>query len=109
MPYSDIERISLQFLAGGEEPSRQGLLFLDLETSGLAGGTGIVAFVLGMARIEDDAIRVRQYFLTSFRGEAAMLADALAWVTLATHLVSFNGKCFDLPLLITRISEHRGR
>jgi uncharacterized protein len=102
VPYDDIERISLQFLAGGEEPPRRGLLFLDLETSGLAGGTGTVAFVLGTARIDDDVVRLRQYFLTSFCGEAAMLTDALSWIRSATHLVSFNGKCFDVPLLITR-------
>ena len=65
------------FLAGGEEPEREGLLFIDTETTGLAGGTGTVAFVLGLARIEDDVVHVRQYFLTSFTAEPAML-DACA-------------------------------
>jgi hypothetical protein len=92
----------LEFLAGGDEPEREGLLFIDAETTGLAGGTGTVAFVLGLARIEDDVVHVRQYFLTSFTAESAMLTQALAWIRDASHLVSFNGKSFDIPLLVTR-------
>jgi hypothetical protein len=45
---------------------------------------------------------VRQYFLLSFGAETAMLSHALDWITNATHLVSFNGKSFDVPLLVTR-------
>jgi uncharacterized protein YprB with RNaseH-like and TPR domain len=58
--------------------------------------------MIGLARIEQDEIRLRQYFQTSFRAEAGMLAHALSWISSASHLVSFNGKCFDVPLLITR-------
>jgi len=100
--FRDIDEVSLDFLAGGEEPAREGLLFIDTETTGLAGGTGTVAFVLGFARIEDDTVHVRQYFLTSFTAETAMLAQALDWMRSASHLVSFNGKSFDIPLLATR-------
>jgi uncharacterized protein YprB with RNaseH-like and TPR domain len=102
IPFDEITRVSLQFFAGGNEPTREGLLFLDTETSGLAGGTGTIAFMIGLARIEGDEIRVRQFFLTSFKAEADMLAEALTWISSASHLVSFNGKCFDVPLLITR-------
>src|ERR1700687_1894923 len=102
VPFHDIHEVSLAFLAGGEEPEREGLLFIDTETTGLAGGTGTVAFVLGLARIEDDVVHVRQYFLTSFTAEPAMLTQALAWICGASHLVSFNGKSFDIPLLVTR-------
>ena len=45
---------------------------------------------------------MRQYFLTGFGGEAAMLEHARTWLDDATHLVTFNGKCFDVPLLATR-------
>jgi uncharacterized protein YprB with RNaseH-like and TPR domain len=100
--FRDIHDVSLSFLAGGEEPEREGLLFIDTETTGLAGGTGTVAFVLGLARIEDDVVHVRQYFLTSFTAEPAMLTQALTWMRGAGHLVSFNGKSFDIPLLVTR-------
>ena len=102
VPFRDIHDVSLAFLAGGEEPEREGLLFIDTETTGLAGGTGTVAFVLGLARIEDDVVHVRQYFLTSFTAEPAMLTHALTWIRGASHLVSFNGKSFDIPLLVTR-------
>ena len=102
IPFRDIHEVSLGFLAGGEEPEREGLLFIDTETTGLAGGTGTVAFVLGLARMEDDVVHVRQYFLTSFTAEPAMLTQALAWMRGASHLVSFNGKSFDIPLLVTR-------
>src|SRR6202140_2407700 len=102
VPFRDIHDVSLAFLAGGEEPEREGLLFIDTETTGLAGGTGTVAFVLGLARIEDDVVHLRQYFLTSFSAEPAMLTHALAWMRGASHLVSFNGKSFDIPLLGTR-------
>jgi uncharacterized protein len=78
------------------------LLFLDTETTGLAGGTGTLPFVLGLARPEPEGLRVRQYFLTGFTGEAAMLDHARSWIEDAAHLVTFNGKCFDAPLLATR-------
>jgi uncharacterized protein YprB with RNaseH-like and TPR domain len=102
VPFCDIHEASLDFLAGGKAPPHDQLLFIDTETTGLAGGTGTVAFVLGFARIEDDVVHVRQYFLTSFRGESAMLSDALTWIHKSCHLVSFNGKSFDVPLLVTR-------
>ncbi|MEP7085103.1 MAG: ribonuclease H-like domain-containing protein [Betaproteobacteria bacterium] len=100
--FSLIRESSLDFLAGGAEPDRESLLFIDTETTGLAGGTGTVALVLGLARIRGDAIHTRQYFLTCFAGESAMLAHALGWITTGCHLVSFNGKSFDVPLLATR-------
>jgi len=100
--FSSLRDVPLTFLAGGEEPCREGLLFIDTETTGLAGGTGTVAFVLGLSRMEGAFVRVRQYFLLKFGAEAAMLAHALDWIHGATHLVSFNGKSFDVPLLVTR-------
>ncbi|HEV2978067.1 MAG TPA: ribonuclease H-like domain-containing protein [Casimicrobiaceae bacterium] len=100
--FRDLHEVSLSFLAGGEEPERDRLLFIDTETTGLAGGTGTVAFVLGLARMEGDVVHVRQYFLTSFAAEPAMLTQALAWMRGASHVVSFNGKSFDIPLLVTR-------
>ena len=79
-----------------------GLLFFDTETSGLAGGSGTVAFMLGMGRVMGGRFVVRQYLLTAFSGERAMLEAAGAWLEGCTGLVSFNGKSFDAPLLATR-------
>lgn len=85
------------------------LLFLDTETTGLAGGTGTLPFLLGLSRIEGDTLRVRQFFLTSFKGEKALLNEALPWYRDAAHLVTFNGKSFDLPLLVSRYRLSRLR
>ncbi len=78
------------------------LLFLDTETSGLAGGTGTLVFLLGLARLEGEALVVRQYQLSAFAGERALLEAAAEWLEAASALVTFNGKCFDVPLLATR-------
>jgi uncharacterized protein YprB with RNaseH-like and TPR domain len=78
------------------------LLFLDTETSGLAGGTGTAAFVLGLATVRDDVLAVRQLLMTGFAGEGPML-EALGRALCAHDcLVTFNGKSFDLPLLRAR-------
>ena len=78
------------------------LVFLDTETTGLAGGTGTLAFLVGLGRIEGEVLHLRQFFLTGFRGEAALLAAAAAWSAGRQYLVTFNGKSFDAPLLATR-------
>lgn len=77
-------------------------LFLDTETTGLAGGTGTTAFLVGLARLEGGALLIRQYLLTRFGGEPALLRAVADFGGGAGTLVSFNGKCFDLPLLATR-------
>lgn len=77
-------------------------VFIDTETSGLAGGTGTVAFMLGLARVEGEVLTIRQYLLSRFAGERAMLEHALDWLGEDAGLVSYNGKTFDLPLLKTR-------
>ena len=96
-------------LAGGLAPflldrprERGDLVFIDTETSGLAGGTGTVVFLLGLGRFEGDSLVLVQYLLTRFAGEAAMLAHARQWLGVPAALVSFNGKSFDLPLLAAR-------
>src|SRR5215471_5257485 len=82
-------------------PAEQ-LVFLDTETTGLAGGTGTLAFLVGLGRIDGEVLRLRQFFLTGFRGEAALLQAAAAWSAGRQYLVTFNGKSFDAPLLTTR-------
>ncbi|MCE9580962.1 MAG: ribonuclease H-like domain-containing protein [Planctomycetes bacterium] len=86
---------------------REDVAFLDLETTGLAGGTGTVAFLIGLARVRDGRFETRQYFLRSPAAESAALALVEAELRGCTHLVTFNGKCFDVPLLETRFIMHR--
>ncbi len=79
-----------------------GWLFLDTETSGLAGGTGTWAFLCGLARIEGDDLLVRQYLLARLDAEPAYLDAVGGEIRSAGLLVSYNGKTFDVPLLTTR-------
>ncbi|MDJ0523554.1 MAG: ribonuclease H-like domain-containing protein [Planctomycetota bacterium] len=83
-------------------------VFIDTETSGLAGGTGTVAFLVGAGWIEDDAFVLRQYYMRDYPEEAAMLS-ALEEDLGDRPLVSFNGRSFDWPLLTTRWRMHRSR
>lgn len=78
------------------------LAFIDTETSGLSGGSGTIPFLTGVARIRGDEILVTQYFLTRFGAEPAMLEALTRDLADVRYLVSFNGKCFDVPLLVTR-------
>ena len=93
------ERVSLPDFDG---EGAEGLLFVDTETTGLSGGSGTVVFMLGMARVTDGALEVRQITLTGFSGEPALLEAGAEWLEEATGFVSFNGKSFDLPLLAAR-------
>jgi len=81
--------------------------FLDTETTGLAGGTGTYAFLVGVGQFIDDAFRVQQFFMRGPHEELALLAALQdAWADCQT-VVTFNGKAFDLPLLQTRLAFHR--
>lgn len=83
-------------------PEAEALLFLDTETSGLAGGTGTTAFVLGLATVRDDVLTVRQLLMTGFAGERPLLEQLITALRAHGCLVTFNGKSFDLPLLRAR-------
>jgi len=83
-------------------------VFFDLETTGLSGGAGTQAFLVGCAAFDaDGAFVVRQFLLTSAAGEKRMLARVREALQTAGALVSFNGKSFDAPVLETRYLFHR--
>ena len=81
--------------------------FLDTETSGLAGGTGTYAFLVGAARFIDGQFVLRQFFMRDPAEEPALLEGLAHFLAPARALVTFNGKAFDAPLLTTRYSLHR--
>ncbi len=83
------------------------LLFLDTETTGLAGGTGTVAFLVGLAWWEQGRLRIEQHFLPEPAHEAALLAAVAARAGRHKVVVSFNGASFDWPLLRTRALLNR--
>lgn len=83
------------------------LLAFDTETTGLAGGTGTRAFMIGAGDWQTGVLRVRQLFITALSAEQAMLRAFLDWIDDDTILVSYNGKCYDRPLLSTRLRLSR--
>ena len=90
------------------KPAEPPFLFLDLETTGLSGGAGTLAFLVGCGWFDGDGSFVtRQFLLTRFQDERALLERVAAELATAGALVSFNGKSFDAPLLETRFLFHR--
>ena len=83
------------------------LLFLDLETTGLFGGAGTQAFLVGCAAIEGDSIRIRQFLLPGFEHERAVLSELRAWTKNHGAICTYNGRTFDAPLIETRFMFHR--
>jgi len=80
-------------------------LYIDTETTGLSGGTGTVAFLVGMAHFAQStpAVLVVEQVLVKQLGEEAPMLDFVRQrIEEASMLVSFNGKSFDMPLLRTR-------
>lgn len=80
--------------------------FLDTETSGLAGGTGTYAFMVGIGRFVEDQFILRQFFMRDPAEEPAMLEAIAQFLAPTEALVTFNGKAFDAPLLTTRYRLH---
>jgi len=96
---------SLGNLSGGPAPP---FLFFDLETTGLSGGAGTYAFLIGCGWCEEDgSFRTRQYLLAEHGGERAMLLALASDFSRSGTLVSFNGKSFDAPLIEARCAFHR--
>jgi uncharacterized protein YprB with RNaseH-like and TPR domain len=81
--------------------------FLDTETSGLSGGTGTYAFLVGVARFVDGQFLLQQFFMRDPAEEPALLEGLSNFLAPCKALVTFNGKAFDAPLLTTRYSMHR--
>lgn len=82
--------------------AREHLLCFDTETTGLAGGTGTRAFMIGAADWHANGLRLRQLTTTTMAAEADMLRHFTQWLGPQTVLVSYNGKSYDAPLLNTR-------
>jgi uncharacterized protein YprB with RNaseH-like and TPR domain len=96
----------------GNNPALRGLdyreaLFLDTETTGLAGGTGTVAFLIGLGWFEGDAFVTRQLFARDYAEERATLLGLRELLGGKRFLVSFNGKAFDANLLAARFIMNR--
>lgn len=82
------------------------IVFLDTETTGLAGGTGTHAFLIGLGHFDGDRFRLRQFFMQSPAEERALLAVLREVLADFRLLVTFNGRTFDWPLIETRFILH---
>lgn len=83
--------------------------FLDTETTGLSGGTGTCAFLIGVGRITPEGFRVRQFFMRDYGEEASVLDALTRHLALFRVLITYNGRTFDQPLLETRYRMNRAR
>lgn len=77
-------------------------LFLDTETTGLSGGAGTVAFLVGLGRIEGREFVVRQFLMPTYAAEPQLLTRVNEFSEGCDTVVTFNGKSFDVPLLASR-------
>ncbi|MBW1831788.1 MAG: ribonuclease H-like domain-containing protein, partial [Deltaproteobacteria bacterium] len=112
-PIAEALHVSTERLAQlALDPSLAGIdlqraLFFDTETTGLAGGTGTVPFLIGIGWFEDQSMRIQQLFLPELGREAPMLHWLRERVQQSSCVVSFNGKAFDWPLLRSRFVLNR--
>ncbi|MGY8563649.1 ribonuclease H-like domain-containing protein [Paracidovorax citrulli] len=110
-----LQPLSLAFARReGEAVAPQDLMFFDTETTGLAGGTGTRAFMIGAADWRADpargqGLRIRQLLMTTMAAETAMLREFSSWLQPGTVFSSYNGRCYDAPLLKTRYRLARQR
>jgi uncharacterized protein len=99
------ETMSRRTRAALENPEKW--LFLDTETTGLAGGTGTYAFLVGLAWWDAGGLQVEQMFLRDFSEEHSLLHELAERLAERPVLVTFNGKTFDWPLLENRFTMTR--
>ncbi len=83
--------------------------FLDTETTGLAGGSGTYAFLIGVGSIDEEGFRVRQFFMRDYGEEASQLHALSEYLQRFDVLITYNGKSYDQPLLETRFRMARAR
>ena len=93
----------------GTWPGAGRVLFLDTETTGLSGGAGTVAFMIGFGYLTGSRFRVEQYMMRAYSDEPALLAKAAEMILRFDAVVTFNGDNFDLPLLESRFTMNRMR
>lgn len=98
---------ALALLCGAEAPEPGRLAFFDIETTGLAGGTGTYIVLAGLGTFEEHGFRLRQYFLADIAGECAMLSLLAEDLARCRGIVTYNGRAFDVPCLETRMALSR--
>ena len=103
---ADLNPLNLLF-PQASMPAPERLVFLDTETTGLAGGTGTCAFLIGLGTVEGTQFVIRQFFLRDYPEEKVILRALAEILDSFDGLVTYNGKTFDVPLLETRYALAR--
>jgi len=108
---ADLPEDLLTAISGGAAPLTppSDWAFLDTETTGLAGGSGTCAFLVGIGRITPEGFRVRQFFMRDYCEEASLLDAVARHLAPFRVLITYNGRSFDQPLLETRYRLNRSR
>ena len=104
------KQVAIKLISKNEfsEPiPRDECVFFDLETTGLAGGAGTFAFLIGFAYWNDERIITEQFFLPDFGREYELFNQIQEWLSEFEYIVSFNGKSYDMPLLSNRFVLNR--
>ena len=98
-------------LAGKDENlldfSYKKALFIDTETTGLAGGTGTLPFLIGIGSFSDNQFIIEQYMMRDYDEETAVLKALEPRFKQAEYIVSYNGKSYDLNIICTRLILNR--
>ena len=105
-----LRRDTLMLMQGEELPEGldpRRILYLDTETTGLSGGAGTVAFLVGVGCLTDEGFEVRQLVMRDYPEEEAVLRRLRELTERFDVLCTFNGKTFDLPLLRSRFLMNR--
>lgn len=102
----NVEPLHLPTIGDGPIDRRR-LICFDTETTGLAGGVGTKAFMIGCTQWTAEGLVIRQLYLTALAGEEAMLATFSSWLPPDAIFVSYNGRSYDAPLLKGRYRMHR--
>jgi uncharacterized protein YprB with RNaseH-like and TPR domain len=106
LPHDLLDSLSASAIPSGHPTT---WAFLDTETTGLAGGSGTCAFLIGVGSIDGEGFRVRQFFMRDYCEEPSMLHSLAAYLARFEVLITYNGKSFDQPLLETRYTMCRAR
>lgn len=107
---SELDPDLLQSLAKDVPSARpEKWAFLDTETTGLMGGSGTYAFLIGVGQITSDGFRVRQFFMREYVEEPSVLTALEDHLSSFDVLITYNGKSYDQPLLETRYRMNRSR
>jgi hypothetical protein len=108
---ADLPHDLLETISGGTCPhgAPEEWAFLDTETTGLAGGSGTCAFLVGVGRVTREGFFVKQFFMRDHAEEASLLDSLSRHLSQFKVLITYNGRTFDQPLLETRYRLNRAR